>query len=190
MSAALGPAINNYAVGQLWALLRRNERAIDAFRRCTAVDPAHVAAWRMIGFLCQQDERRHGEALLAFERAVELAPDDAVSRYNFGFLLHRQGELEHALAQMTAAVRLRPALDQAWYGCGLLLSELGRPQEALVALRRAVELQPFNGSASYALCRACQAVGDEEGLLAEYRRIGQYDPRTARRLEKEMGLSD
>ena len=189
MSAALGPAIN-YAVGQLWALLRRNERAIDAFRRCTAVDPARVAAWRMIGFLCQQDERRHGEALLAFERAVELAPDDAISRYNFGFLLHRQGELEHALAQMTAAVRLRPALDQAWYGCGLLLSELGRPQEALVALRRAVELQPFNGSASYALCRACQAVGDEEGLLAEYRRIGQYDPRTARRLEKEMGLSD
>lgn len=189
MSAALGPAIN-YAAGQLWALLRRNERAIDAFRRCTVVDPAHVSAWRMIGFLCQQDERRHGEALLAFERAVELAPDDAVSRYNFGFLLHRQGELEHALAQMTAAVRRRPALDQAWYGCGLLLSELGRPQEALVALRRAVELQPFNGSASYALCRACQAVGDEEGLLAEFRRIGQYDPRTARRLEKEMGLSD
>ena len=189
MSAALGPAIN-YAAGQLWALLRRNERAIAAFRRCTAVDPAHVAAWRMIGFLCQQDERRHGEALLAFERAVELAPDDAVSRYNFGFLLHRQGELEHALAQMTAAVRLRPALDQAWYGCGLLLSELGRAHEAVEALKCAVELQPFNGSASYALCRACQAVGDEEGLLAEYRRIGQYDPRTARRLEKEMGLSD
>lgn len=189
MSTALGPAIN-YAAGQLWALLRRNERAIAAFRRCTAVDPARVAAWRMIGFLCQQDERRHDEALLAFEWAVELAPDDAVSRYNFGFLLHRQGELEHALAQMTAAVRLRPALDQAWYGCGLLLSELGRPQEALVALRRAVELQPFNGSASYALCRACQVVGDEEGLLAEYRRIGQYDPRSARRLEKEMGLSD
>ena len=189
MSAALGPAIN-YAAGQLWALLRRNERAIAAFRRCTAVDPAHVAAWRMIGFLCQQDERRHGEALLAFERAVELAPDDAVSRYNFGFLLHRQGELEHALAQMTAAVRLRPALDQAWYGCGLLLSELGRPQEALVALRRAVELQPCNGSASYALCRACQSFGEGEGLLAEDGRIGQYDPRTARRLEKEMGLSD
>lgn len=189
MSAALGPAIN-YAAGQLWALLRQNERAVAAFRRCTAVDPAHVSAWRMIGFLCQQDERRHDEALLAFERSVELAPDDAISRYNFGFLLHRRGELEHALAQMTAAVGLRPALDQAWYGCGLLLSELGRPQEALLALRRAVELQPFNGSASYALCQACRAVGDEEGLITEYRRIGQYDPRTARRLGKEMGLPD
>lgn len=189
MSAALGPAIN-YAAGQLWALLRQNERAVAAFRRCTALDPAHVAAWRMIGFLCQQDERRCYEALLAFERAVELAPDDAVSRYNFGFLLHRQGDLGHALAQMTTAVRLRPALDQAWYGCGLLLSELGRPQEAIASLRRTVELQPFNGSASYALCQACRAVGDKEGLLAEYRRIGQYDPRTARRLEREMGLSD
>lgn len=189
MSAALGPAIN-YAAGQLWALLRLNTRAVAAFRRCTAVDPAHVAAWRMIGFLCQQDEQRYDEALLAFERAVELAPDDAVSRYNFGFLLHRHGELERALVQMTAAVRLRPALDQAWYGCGLLLSELDRPQEAIVALRRAVELQPFNGSASYALCQACRAVGDEDGLLAEYRRIGQYDPRTARKLGKEMGLPD
>lgn len=189
MSAALGPAIN-YAAGQLWALLRLNTRAIAALRRCTALDPAHLAAWRMIGFLCQQDESRSDEALLAFGRAVELAPDDAISRYNFGFLLHRQGEFERALAQMTAAVRLRPALDQAWYGCGLLLSELGRPQEAIVALRRAVELQPFNGSASYALCQACRAVGDEEGLLAEYRRIGQYDPRTARRLAQELGLPD
>jgi len=189
MSAALGPAIN-HAAGQLWALLRQNERAVAAFRRCTAVDPAHVSAWRMIGFLCQQDERRHDEALLAFERLVELAPDDAISRYNFGFLLHRRGEREQALAQMTIAVRLRPALDQAWYGCGLLLSELGRAHEAVEALKRAVELQPFNGSASYALCQACRAVGDEEGLITEYRRIAQYDPRTARRLGKEMGLPD
>ncbi|MGC4404400.1 tetratricopeptide repeat protein [Methyloversatilis sp. MC4-4] len=189
MSSALGPAIN-YAAGQLWAFLRQNERAVAAFRRCIAVDPARVAAWRMIGFLCQQDERLHNDALHAFQRSVELAPDDAVSRYNFGFLLHRRGELEHALAQMTAAVGLRPALDQAWYGCGLLLSELGRAHEAVEALKRAVELQPFNGSASYALCQACRAVGDEEGLLAEYRRIGQYDPRTARRLGKEMGLPD
>jgi tetratricopeptide (TPR) repeat protein len=187
MRAALGPAIS-YAAGQLWALLRQNERAVAAFRRCTALDPAHTSAWRMIGFLCQQDEQRGDEALFALGRAVELAPDDAVSRYNFGFLLHRHGEYERALAQMTLAVRLHPALDRAWYGCGLLLSELDRPREAIVALRRAVELQPFNGSASYALCQACRVAGDEEGLLAEYRRIGQFDPRTARRLEREMGL--
>lgn len=189
MSGALAPAID-YVAGQLWALLRRNRRAIAALYRCTAAEPGHVAAWRMIGFLCQQDENRRDEALQAFARAVALAPDDAISRYNFGFLLHLKGEREHALAQMTAAVHLRPALDQAWYGCGLLLGELGRPQEAIVALRRAVELQPFNGSASYALCQACRAVGDEDSLLAEYRRIGQYDPRTARRLSQELGLPD
>lgn len=189
MRGALAPAID-YAAGQFWTLLRRNGQAIAAFRRCTAAVPDHAAAWRMIGFLCQQDENRIDDALLAFGRAVDLAPDDAISRYNFGFLLHQQGEREHALAQMTTAVRLRPALDQAWYGCGLLLSELGRPHEAVDALMRAVELQPFNGSASDALCRALRAAGDEDGLLAEYRRIGLYDPRTARRLAQELGLPD
>jgi tetratricopeptide (TPR) repeat protein len=189
MSAALATAID-YAAGQLWSLLRRKQRAIVAYRRCTAADPTHAAAWRMIGFLCQQDEGRSTEALHAFARAAELAPDDAVSRYNFGFLLHRHGELESALAQMTAAVRLNPTLDQAWYGCGVLLRELGRQHEAITALSRAVELQPFNGSASYALCHACRAVGDEDGLLTEYRRIGRYDPRTARTLRKELELPD
>jgi tetratricopeptide (TPR) repeat protein len=176
-----------YAAGHCFMLLRKNERAVAEFRRCVAQQPAHVQAWRMIGFLGQR-AGRDAEAALAFGRALELAPDDAATCYNRGFLLHRMQQLDAALAHMQDATRLDPSLDLAWYGSGLILAALGRHAACAGALEEAVRLQPFNGAASIALCRAYRKSGDEEKLLAEYRRIREFDPPAARQLCRELAI--
>lgn len=180
-------ALLAYVAGQCYAFVRMNERAIGAYRRCVGLQPEHAQAWRMIGFYTQQDGRDQ-EAIEAFTRALAVEPDDAATRYNLGYLQHRGGELASALGQMREAIRLRPSLDQAWYGGGLILSELGEHAESVVLLEEAARLQPFHGAASFALCKAYQATGEDARLIAEYRRIRQFDPPTAQRLRDELGL--
>jgi tetratricopeptide (TPR) repeat protein len=189
MGCASGSSLRSslyYTAGHCFVLLRKNARAVAEFRRCVTQQPTHVQAWRMIGFLSQQ-AGLDAEAALAFGRALELAPDDAATCFNRGFLLHRMQQLEAALAHMQDATRLDPSLDQAWYGSGLILAALGRHAASAGSLEQAVRLQPFNGAASIALCRAYRQSGDEEKLLAEYRRISEFDPPAARQLCRELG---
>src|SRR5688572_21989984 len=57
-------------------------------------------------------------ALVAYQRAVEASPRDAVARDKLGFLLGRLGRTEEALAAFVQATELDPNLFDAQYHLG------------------------------------------------------------------------
>jgi Flp pilus assembly protein TadD len=84
--------------------------------------------------------RRYPEAEEALRRAAQVAPDDAVVRYNLAVTLRAPGRKEEAVVEYREAVRLDPDLKEAWGDLGLLLREAGDDEGAIQALRRWLEL--------------------------------------------------
>jgi len=118
------------------------KEAVDLCRQAVRAHPRNAIAWNDLG-LChaRRHESEHAIAALAF--AIELQPlrklyrnniaavlveanrpdealthlalvhDEAVARYNLGYLLHRHGDNEPAVEQLVRALRLDPSLSQA-----------------------------------------------------------------------------
>ncbi|MCZ7380210.1 MAG: tetratricopeptide repeat protein [Candidatus Methanoperedens sp.] len=81
-------------------------------------------------------------AFKAFEKAIELKPDDAEAWSNKGAALGKLKRLEEALKAHEKAIELKPDYAVAWYNKGVALGELKRLEEALKAFEKAIELKP------------------------------------------------
>ena len=85
---------------------------------------------------------RYEEALAAYTRATELAPEDAAYHNNRGLALSKLDRYEDKLGAYTRAAELAP--EEAVYhnNRGNALYSLERYEEALAAYTRATELAP------------------------------------------------
>ena len=75
---------------------------------------------------------RVDDAVVAFDKAVQLKPDEASSWKNLAGALHRLGRREEAILGYRQALKLDASDWDAANTAGLILRELGRKDEALV----------------------------------------------------------
>jgi tetratricopeptide (TPR) repeat protein len=111
---ALHPSLL-FRYGQLLMLLKRQARALAAFRAVTRAEPRHRRAWSCIGILLAAREEFE-PAIDAFEHAVALAPADAAAHFNLAFLLQRAGRHGEAIARFERALEIDPRLERARHG--------------------------------------------------------------------------
>jgi tetratricopeptide (TPR) repeat protein len=67
--------------------------------------------------------------LQAYDKTLELNPDDAKAWYNEGVALHKLGRHEETLQAYDKALELNPDDANAWYNKGVELHKLGRSTE-------------------------------------------------------------
>jgi tetratricopeptide (TPR) repeat protein len=99
-------------------------------------------------------ERRYGEAIEEFRRALELDPRSAAAKVNLGAALAQSGRLDEGRALIESAAREHPEFAAAHTALGYLLLHEGRAAEAATSFRRALALQPSDPSAREGLARA------------------------------------
>jgi tetratricopeptide (TPR) repeat protein len=113
VNLALQAQTTNKLSGLLLAL-----RARRALRRAVSIDPAYHAAGplRVLARLHHKLPRLfgggHGRAQAAYERAIELAPSNTVTRLYFAELLLEAGERERARSELETILNATP--DTAW----------------------------------------------------------------------------
>jgi tetratricopeptide (TPR) repeat protein len=158
-------AYNQYLLGR--DLARRGSlddtrRALAAFEKALALDPQYAAAWagvadcynglHGVGTQASEADRPYEgdpehrrRALAAAERAVVLAPDDAVTlrararvRGNFFY------DWDGARADLERALAVSPSDASALGSYAGLLGALGRFPEAIAAGSNATKLDPLN----------------------------------------------
>lgn len=139
-----------------------------------------------------RDGKRLAEAVAALQRAAELEPGDAETRFWLGQAHAFAGEKELALEQYTVAIELAPDHGMAHTRTGIVLGELGRAPEALEVLRRAVELQPADAATWFQYGLQLEQTGDTAGALAAYQRSVELDwsvPGTYARLASALRIA-
>jgi tetratricopeptide (TPR) repeat protein len=82
------------------------------------------------------------EALVLFERATRLEPDNTWLMNEFGGLLSRRGNGEEALVFYERSLLADPEYGPALINAGGILNALGRNKEALAYFQRALVLSP------------------------------------------------
>ena len=99
--------------------------------------------------------RKPEEANRHFRRAVELQPDAAVLRTNFGASLMRLGQAAEAAEQFRKALELEADNPTASFNLGTILLQQGRPEQALPRLEKAYAKQSdvYENAYQLAYCR-------------------------------------
>ena len=129
--------------------------------------PRHLFGWKVLGALLKQMGKK-AEAINAYEKVIEISPQDAEAHSNLGVTLQELGRLEEAEASYTQAITLKPDYVEAHYNLGITLQELGRLEEAEASYTQAIRFKPDYSDAHYNLGYMVKELGRLEEAEASY----------------------
>jgi len=118
--------------------------AIAVLEALLAEDGDDVEVLNQLGS-CLGTKGRYPAARRAWERSLELDPDQPHTELNLGQLLATLGERDEALARIDAVIASTPRSARAHSLRGDLCAEADRPSEAVDAWRSALEHDPGLG---------------------------------------------
>ena len=124
----------------------------------------------------QAEKRQHAAALVSWQKAIALNPDDAKAHSNMGLALAGLGRNAEALAQYREAIRLGPDFPDGYTNLGIAQAQGGHLEEAVATLRKALELSPWDAKAYSNLGTALASAGRLEESAEMCRRALQIDP--------------
>jgi tetratricopeptide (TPR) repeat protein len=174
-------ALRHYCRARLYALLRRPQRAIEEYRLALKFNPEFASAASALAFLLGT-QQRYAEAEPLLRDSLRIAPGNADTWFNLGFVCDKLGEPAKAADAFRQAVTHDRKLDRAWYGLGLALSAQGKPDEAAPALERAAQLQPLNGHIWYQLGLTYHALHQPDRVKGVIEHLDRFDRHMARKL--------
>jgi tetratricopeptide (TPR) repeat protein len=97
--------------------------------------------WSHLG-LSFQNNHDSKKAMVAYQRARELNPDNLQAWFNGGMIQHEEGMLHPALQCYLRAIELDPEQSKIWCNLGALQFQIGEFQHSVDSLNRAVGLKP------------------------------------------------
>ena len=146
-----------YKQGRAQELVARGRDLAARYPAVPLIPSLMGAAYAQLG--------QHDETVASFNRALELAPDDAVTHYNFATALMRLGDYESAASRFRRALDIRPDYAEAYLNLGIMLRNTNRIREAEAYFRKAHQLRPDSAEAWFGLGLALRERLDLAGSI-------------------------
>ena len=121
----------------------------------------------------------HGEAIAAYQKAIELAPESAAPYAGAAAAYFAQRNWAKAEEFYRMAVARDPKNRAAWQALGDAAGEQGKSAEAIAAYRKAQELGPAGPGcwAAWAGSSTTSAICEAEAVLRDANRMNPTDVR-------------
>lgn len=113
-----------YSRGLRYHDLGRWHKAIEAFKKATAIKPDYELAYFGLGIVYSQLETWE-DALTSFQKTVELSPDYAAAYLGLGIAYTMLGRNRDAVEACRQAIRIKSGYAQAHFALGLNYLLLG-----------------------------------------------------------------
>ncbi|WP_298252308.1 tetratricopeptide repeat protein [Bradyrhizobium sp.] len=155
----------------------QHDHALEWIARAIAHDPRADYLASLGTTLSRQG--RHEEALRAFDKAVQLKPDDAALWKAMGDALLELKRYDHALLSFQHALKLDPRNQDAAYKSGVLLHDAGRNEEAVTCLDICDQSLPNHAPTLQARARALLALRKFDSALSDNLRANTLVPENA-----------
>ncbi len=136
----------------------------DILRR----DPDHVEAIRLLAAMAMT-HRKHRDAEVFLQRAVEIAPDHARLWLDLSTAQLEQEKLDDAIASASRLVELTPEIADAHIALGNALARADRAKEAAEAYRAALAISIGHPGAFSGLAQQLKITGRQEEAIAVHR---------------------
>lgn len=151
------------------------EMAAEEYREAIDLDPEYPDAHVNLG-ITSADLGKPKEAELAFERAIELAPDDPLPRQELAILLMDEGRIRQAVPHLREVTKLDPENFDAFLDLGICYTQLGFYDEAEKAFARCTELAADDPSLAYHHAALHALRGKEADALRLLREAVEKEP--------------
>ncbi len=168
------------------------ELAEQRFREAVQDNPRSAAAKRSLAAALEKMGRR-AEAVMWYQEALNLSPDDAGLLFHTGRLYNEQGAFRAATKRLGRAVEIEPSFGPAWVELARSRGETGDHLGAAEALTQALELAPgdrnlrFHRASNYRRGgRRELALREFESLLADFG-LNREIVMQLGRIEQELG---
>jgi protein O-GlcNAc transferase len=152
---------------------RRYAEAESRTRTLLEQYPQFGFGWKLLGGTQQMQGK---DAQPAFQKVVELMPNDAEAHYNLGVILKSKGQLNQAATSYQRAITLKPEYAEAHSNLGNTLKDLGQLKDALASYRRALKLKPGSADTHNNLGTALKDLGQLNDALTSYRQAIALQP--------------
>jgi tetratricopeptide (TPR) repeat protein len=133
--------------------------AAESFTKATQLDATQTAVWAQLGEAeIKLAEGKTGpeydaavaKALEAYQKSIELKPDDPGAHNNFAIALGKAKKFDQMQAELKKATELDPTNGgKYYYNLGAMLVNTGQAQAAGDAFKKAIELTPTYADAYY-----------------------------------------
>lgn len=189
------------------------QAGVDLFNQCLFFYPSNKDVWNNLGFLYTKTNRDQ-EALGAYRKALEIAPDFELARKNYGVTLARLGKTDNtfekidalfrrveqnvtarnwqaALVDSESLVKSIPGSFKARLYLANVYFTIGRIPEAVPQYQEALKIEPKNISAMGNLGLAYLESKQYASAMEQFQRMLEIDPNNAfarQRLEQVKGM--
>lgn len=117
----------------------------DQIRQLEALaqaNPKSADAWIVLGN-AQMDAQRYAEAILSYQRALDLDPKNTNVRVDMGTCYRGVGQSERALEEYQKALKIDPRHPNGNMNSGVVLAyDLNRPKEAIKFFEKYLQVAP------------------------------------------------
>ncbi len=134
-----------------------------------------VESWFNLG-LKQASSGDLTEAVISWEKALELNPNLAEAWHNRGSALGRLGDYKKALQSFEQALKIDPQNPQAWNDCAHALYQLGQWQGAVASWDRAIDFVPGNYQFWYNRGCALEQLQQNQSAISSYEKALEIKP--------------
>jgi tetratricopeptide (TPR) repeat protein len=122
------------------------------------------------------------EAIIHYQKAVQINPDYAEAHNNLGVTLFLKGSVDEAIAQYQKAMQIKPDNVDAHNNLGNALLQEGNVDAAIVQYQKALQINPGAAKVHNNLHRALLLRGSVDEAIAQCQKALQIDPNSAEAL--------
>jgi tetratricopeptide (TPR) repeat protein len=124
--------------------------------------------------LCRRD--RHLEVIAAYEKVLEIDPDNHQAWRNRGVCLYNLRRHEEAIASFEKAIAIAPNDWEARRNLGIALYDLGRYEEAIASHDQAIAINPNDPDTWYSRGLALDDLGHHDEAEKSYSQAAIIQP--------------
>lgn len=169
-------ALAHLGMADAYAFTYETERAEDALDKAILLDPTLAEAHATRGFIRMFHYWDWAGAETSFQRATELAPNDAKSHHWYGVYFSITGQIEKALAEMEKAHELDPTSLAIMSDIGQLYYFAREYDRADSQLEEVLDIDPTFLNANAYRYRVNLVKGDKKGILEKYTKAALLTP--------------
>jgi tetratricopeptide (TPR) repeat protein len=123
-----------------------------------------------------------GEAIIQFQKALQIEPNLAETHYNLGNALLQKGDMDEAIAHFQRALQIKPGYTETHYNLGNALLQKGDMDEAIAHYQQALRIKHDYAEAHNNLGYALLQKGNVDEAIAHYQQALQIRPDYAKAL--------
>ncbi|MGD0543897.1 MAG: tetratricopeptide repeat protein [Candidatus Acidiferrales bacterium] len=136
----------HYDLGYAYTALQKPADAKAEYEKAISLNPKMPEAYLNLGLTLIPTDP--AAAVAPLQRAAELMPEDARTKWLLGVALESSQKTAAAIEQYEAAAKLNDKDPDIWDSLGFALLRAGRTNDAEAALRSALALNPIKGAAT------------------------------------------